>query len=252
MRLHHWILPKIAAVMAVLAVPAQLPQTAQDHPQPKQDPSPFTLATAKYNFLIASGFLCDPNHSGDCPAVAQAANGESIEISGAGTLSLAENSVTAAGTFTEKSSKGDTVTTGVWTATALASLQSYGLAPGALLRDYPQLRTFGAFTKGGSKVPTPIMASPMVNLMAGPLAAGGLAVIRIRMLPDAGSPRDALLRINCALGKVPEDASSDSVRVTIRDGLAYDSPVSGKAVFLVRRPVHELASKDPAAADPER
>jgi hypothetical protein len=92
----------------------------------------------------------------------------------------------------------------------------------------------------------------MVSLIAGPLAAGGLAVIRIRMLPDAGSPKDALLRINCARGKVPEDASSDSVRVTIADGLAYDSPVSGKAVFLLRRPVHELASRNSAAADAER
>ena len=251
MKLHQWMLPKIAGVMAVLAVPAQLPQAAQDHPQPKQDPSSFTLATADYNFLIASGFLCNPNHSGDCPAVAQAANGESVEISGAGTLSLAAHSVTASGSFTEKSPNGDIVTTGVWTATALVSFQSYGLAPGALLRDYPELRTIGAFAKGGSKTPGPIMASPMANLMAGPLAAGGLAMIRMRMLPDAGSPREALLRINCAKGKVPEDEQSDSVQLTITGGPAFENQVSGKAVFLLRRPMPELASKD-SAADAER
>lgn len=199
-----------------------------------------TLTTADYNFLIASGFLCDANHSGDCPAVAQAADGESIEISGAGTLSLTGHSVSAAGTFTEKLPSGDIVAMGVWTATALESFQSYGLAPGVLLRDYPQLRAFRAFTKAFTKSDLmargPMMGGPLMHVMGGPMAAKGLAVIRIRLLPDAGSPMEAVLRINCAKGKVPEGEQNDGVRLTVSGGPAFDSQVSGKTVFLLRRP----------------
>jgi hypothetical protein len=101
-----------------------------------------------------------------------------------------------------KSPDGYIVTTGVWTATGLQSFESYGIAPGALLRDYPQFRTFGAFSKGDFVKPGPMMAGPMASMMAGPLAgpiaAGGMAVIRIRLLPDAGSPADAVLQVNCA------------------------------------------------------
>lgn len=234
---------EVIAVIAMLVVPVQL-QQAQDQPEPKQNPPPFNLATADYNFLIASGFLCDPDHSHGCPAVAQAGGGESIEMSGAGTLSLAGNSVTGAGAFTEKSASGHIVATGVWTAIALVSFQSYGLAPGALLRDYPGLRAVGTFTKGDPRAPRPMMPGPMANWMFGPLATGGLAVIRIRMLPDAGTPTDAVLRVNCARGKVPEDEQSDGVRLTITGGPTFDQQVSGNTVFLLRRPEREVPGKN--------
>jgi hypothetical protein len=52
-------------------------------------PAPAEYSSASYNFLVASGFLCDPNDSTACPAVARTANGDSVEIRGAGTLSLA-------------------------------------------------------------------------------------------------------------------------------------------------------------------
>ena len=94
-----------------------------------------TLAAANYNLRIASAFLCDPSDSTTCPAAARAANGESIEISGAGTLSAASKSVTAAGAFTVKNPNGYILTIGVWTATGLVSFESYGIVPGALLRD---------------------------------------------------------------------------------------------------------------------
>ena len=52
---------------AALAFPAQLRLAAQDQPQQKQNPPAATPAgTANYNFLIASGFLCDPNDSAQC------------------------------------------------------------------------------------------------------------------------------------------------------------------------------------------
>ena len=231
---------KLVVVFAMLLVPVRLRLHAQD--QQKQGQPANATATANYNFLIASGFLCDPNDSTACPAVAKADSGETIEISGAGTLDLAGKSVAAAGAFTQKTPSGDIVTTGVWTATQLVSFESYGLDPGVLLRDYPQFRRLGLFVMAGPKMPGP-MAGPMAGLMAGPIAAGGVAVIHIRLLPDAGSPAEAILRVNCAKGKVPEDQPTDGVRLEITGGPAFDEPVSGRVVFLLQRPEPNFAWK---------
>jgi len=231
-----WSLVVIA--IAVLAIPVRLRLCAQD--QQKQGQPANT--TANYNFLIASGFLCDDSTA--CPAVAKADNGETIEITGAGTLGLANKSVTAAGAFTEKAANGGIVTTGVWTATQLVSFDSYGLDPGALLRDYPQFRRPGPFPMGRAMMP----GGPMAGLMAGPIAAGGVAVIRIRLLADAGSSGDGLLRVNCAKGKVPEDEQSDGVRLDITGGPAFDEQVSGRSVFLLQRSGPNYGWKRPAGS----
>jgi hypothetical protein len=250
--------------LAVLAIPAQLRLAAQDQPQPPQqvqqkaETPRFSPATANYNFLIASAFLCDPSDSTTCPAVARAANGETIEISGAGTLGTANKSVTAAGAFTVKSPNGYVVTTGVWTATGLVSFESYGIAPGVLLRDYPQFRSLGPFGMGGPTMPGAMvgpMASPMLGpmgfmagptgLFSGPLAAGGLALIRIRLLPDAGSPTDAVLQVNCAKGKVPEGRPGDGIRLAVTGGPEFDEQLGGRTVFLLRRPGPNFAWRQP-------
>ncbi len=231
----------VVTVVATLTMPAQLRLTAQEQPQQKQEQHTNTLATANYNFLIASGFLCDPNDSTPCPAVARAGDGETVEISGAGTLDVTRTSVAAAGAFTEKSPNGYVITTGVWTATGLVSFDSYGIAPAALLRDYPQFRALGALPMGK------MMPGPIASMMAGPIAAGGLGVIRIRLLPDAGSPTDAVLRVNCAKGKVPEGEQSDGVRLTITGGPVFDEQVSGRAVFLLQRPVANFPWRNSAA-----
>ena len=88
---------------------------------------------ANYTFLVASGFLCDPGDSATCPAVVKSANGDSYEMSGAGTFNTQSKSVTAAGTFTHKSSDGTVLETGVWIVSELVSFDSYGIVPGALL-----------------------------------------------------------------------------------------------------------------------
>jgi hypothetical protein len=246
MKGHQRILIAVIAVIAALASALHLRLSAQDQPQDRKDLPRDTAATANYNFLIASGFLCDPDHSDGCPAVARVAAGQTIEINGAGTLGLAGKSVTAAGAFTEKTPTGDIVSTGVWTATGLVSFESYGIAPRALLLEYPKLRTLGLFPMGKGMPP-----GPMAGLMAGPLAAGGLAVIRIRLVPDAGSPLDALLRVNCAKGKVPAEKQSDGVRLTITGGPVFDEEVSGRTVFLLQRPVPNFAWKNSPAAGVE-
>ncbi len=57
-----------------------------------------------------------------------------------GTLATQSKSVTAAGTYTRKSSSGTVLETGIWIASELVSFDSYGIAPGALMRGG---RTFG-------------------------------------------------------------------------------------------------------------
>jgi hypothetical protein len=215
----------LVAVLAASAVPVRLRLGAQEQQQPKEEKPRSTPAPAKYNFLIGSGLLCDADVSA-CPAVAAAANQETIEISGAGTLELPGKSITAAGAFVQKTPEGDIVATGVWTATELVSFESYGVAPSAMLLDHPTLRTPRTF-------PVNKMPAPLAAMMAGPMAAGGLAVIRIHLLPDAGSSSDAVLQVNCARGKVPEEAQNDGVRLTIAGGPAFDQQVAGRTVFLL-------------------
>ena len=94
-------------------------------------------SSANYTFLVASGFLCNPGDSGICPAVVKSANGDSYQMSGAGTFNAQSKSVKAAGTFTHKSSDGNVLETGVWIASELVSFVSYGIAPGALMRREP-------------------------------------------------------------------------------------------------------------------
>jgi hypothetical protein len=180
--------------------------------------------SACYNFLVGSGFICDPNDSSACTAVARAPNGESIELSGAGTLTLASKSITAAGAFTHKSSTGEILETGVWTATELLSFKSYGVAPGALMG---QIQKFKAFR------PLPIG----LGIMAGPMPAGGLALIRIRMLPDVVRPKEAILQVNCAKGKVPPNHQGEGVRLAIQEGgPKFDEKVNGRILFILTKP----------------
>src|SRR5208337_1923983 len=178
-----------------------------------------------YTFLVASGFLCDPDHSEACPAVAKDASGNTFEMSGAGTFSALDKSVTAAGTFARKSPSGTVLDTGIWLASAFVSFNSYGLAPGALQSANRALKS--------------MQTHPMMRMrtLIGPTAAGGLAVFRIRLLPLTGAPQNALLQLNCALGNVPPERSVEGIRLTLeRNGTEFSEEVSGRVMFLFMRP----------------
>jgi hypothetical protein len=64
-------------------------------------------------FLLASGFFCDPGDASACPATVKSNQGDSYEMSGAGTLELQGKSVRAAGSYTHRSSSGNVLETGV-------------------------------------------------------------------------------------------------------------------------------------------
>jgi hypothetical protein len=157
--LRSWIVAWTAGLALTVSV-AAIPATAQN-------------AGGDYILLIASGFLCDSSDSSSCPAVARSADGSSYEMSGAGTFNTKSTLVTAAGTFTHKSPNGNSLETGIWLANELVSFDSYGIAPAARMQAWS---AFGPPLPGPRRMPMPSSSMP----------AGGLAVMRIRLLPMWG------------------------------------------------------------------
>jgi len=191
--------------------------------------------SANYTLLVAAGFLCDSADSAGCPAVVQSANGDSYEVSGAGALTTPGKSVTATGTFTHKSSSGTVLETGVWIASELVSFDSYGIAPGALMRGGP---AFGPPLFGLKRMPMFSSSS---------MPAGGRAVLRIRLLPMWGPSKNATLQVNCALGKVPPEHQVEGITLAFEGGSPeFDEEVSGGTIFLLTRPGAGAAPKAPA------
>jgi hypothetical protein len=166
--------------------------------------------------------------------VVKSADGASYELSGAGTLAPQRKLVTAAGTYTQKSSGGDVLETGVWVASELVSFDSYGIAPGALMRE-------------GRALGPPQFGPMRMGMFSGPMAAGGRAVFRIRLLPVLGLAKNATLQVNCALGKVPDEHPTEGIRLAFEGpGTEFDEEISGRALFLLTRPGASAAAKAPA------
>src|SRR5271157_3687968 len=191
-------------------------------------------SSANYTFLLAAGFLCDSGDSSACPAVVKSAHGDSYEMAGAGTFTTQSKPVTAAGTFTHRSSDGLVLETGVWVASELVSFDSYGIAPGALMREG---RALGPSQFGPKRM----------RMFSGSMAAGGLAVFRIRLLPVRGVLKNATLEVNCAIGKVPPERQVEGIRLAFEGGSAeFNEEISGRALFLLARPGASGAAKAPA------
>jgi hypothetical protein len=181
------------------------------------------ISSANYTFVVASGFLCDSGDSGNCPAIAKSANGDRYEISGAGTFDPQNKSVKAAGTFNHKSTNGNVLETGVWTASDLISFDSYGTAPARFMHGGP---AFGGPQTGYKPLP----------MRSGPLATGGLAIFHVLLTPVSGTTKTAVLQVNWALGKVPDERQVEGVRLAFKGGGAtFDEEVGGSTLFLLTR-----------------
>jgi len=189
---------------------------------------------SSYAFLIGTGVLCDVGDSSACPAVVKSNDGSSFELAGAGVLDVKQKTVTAAGTFVHKSPDGNTVEAGIWTAKDLVTFQFYGFAPGALMH---APGTMGSMAFGLHQMPMAGMPGAQISpTMGGPVPAGGLAVLHIRLLPISGFARNATLQVNCALGKVPDEHPTEGIRLTFDRGQPFDQEVSGRTMFLSVRP----------------
>lgn len=152
--------------------------------------------SADFNYLAGSGPLCGLDPSA-CPDVARTVSGETIDIMGAGTLSIHTKSVNGGGTFIHKNSAGQVVASGVWTATQLESFNSYGTSPG-----FP------------------------------PNFVGGLALIRVHLISNSGESATAILQLNCSIGKAPKGHSEDFVRLAVDNGPNFNDGVSGFTLFV--------------------
>jgi hypothetical protein len=179
---------------------------------------------ANYVFLLASGFLCDPGDPGNCPAVAKSANGDTYEVSGAGTFDPRNKFVKATGTFNHKATNGTILETGVWLASELISFDSYGIAPTTLIQRGP------AFS-------TPQVVPKRPPMRPGSLPTGGLAIFRILLMAVSGTTKAAVLQVNCALGDVPSERSVEGIRLSLGQAKPeYSEELSGRVVFISMRP----------------
>ncbi|HXY00556.1 MAG TPA: hypothetical protein VEI54_06520 [Candidatus Limnocylindrales bacterium] len=178
----------------------------------------------EYILIVASGFLCEPGDTTKCPATAKSNQGDSYELSGAGTFDAQSKSAKAAGTFTHKSPNGNVLETGVWLAGELVSFDSYGAAPNALPR------------QGAGFGPRP-MAPRRTPLQLRPMPIGGLAVIRIRLVPIQGPATNAVLEVNCTLGEVPRERSVEGIRLKLeKNNAEYSEETGGRVMILALRP----------------
>lgn len=194
---------------------------------------------SEYTFLVASGFLCNAANAGVCPAVARSANGDAFEFSGAGMFNARDKSAKAFGVFNHRSANGELVETGVWSIDRLVSFESYGVAPAAMAQWGPAVGRpqFGPRRPGRT----------------GRMPSGGLAVFHIVLAPVSGVQRGAELKVNCALGMVPQERAVEGVGITIeKENVEYAAEAGGRVIFLLpahgaRVPVRN--ADDKAAAD---
>jgi hypothetical protein len=187
-------------------------------------------------FVVAASFLCDPGEASACPATAKSNQGDSYEMTGAGTIEVQSKSVRAAGTYAHRSHSGNVLETGVWLAGELLSFNSYGAAPNVLLRQ--------GLASDPALFPLKRWRWPVHS---GAVPTGGLAVLRIRLLPLQGPSRNAVLQVNCALGDVPRERSVEGIRLSIEGNASdFSEEGSGRVMFLATRPEVSVAVKAPA------
>ena len=188
---------------------------------------------ASYVFLIGSGSLCDVGDSGACPAVVKSEGGDTFEISGAGIFDPRQKTVMATGTFTHRSLDGNALETGIWVADELVSFDPYGASPSALMR-------------GDGALGPASFGSARSRMFATSMPAGGLAVLHIHLLPMRGAAKTATLQVNCALGRVPADQTTDGIRLGVDGGSEeFNAAISGRTLFVLTREQASPAPRKP-------
>ena len=153
---------------------------------------------ATYVYLIAAGPLCDLPVPSPCPAVTMASNGDTIEMSGSGTLSIHPKSVSGGGNFTHNFAGGDSVS-GTWTAKKLLSFNGYGCGGGGLPANF----------------------------------CGGLAVIQVELFVGDTHVADGTLQVDCLIGKFPAGAA-EGVRLAVQGGPNFNKEVSGLTLLILQ------------------
>lgn len=187
---------------------------------------------ANYIFLVASGFLCGDTRSDSCHAVARSVNGDSFEVSGAGSFRVQDKLANASGVFSHKSADGTLLEAGIWTAKDLISFESYGPAPAAL-------------TQFGPAVGHPHIGPRRIGSQAGRLPMGGIAALHIVLIPVSGETKIVTVQLNSALGVVPQERAIEGVRMKLDSGLEYVEEAGSRVMFLASTPEAKAPANSP-------
>jgi len=126
-----------------------------------------------------------------------AANGDTIDIRGEGTLGVHPKSVTGGGTFTHHLTAGGSIT-GTWTALKLLAFKDFGQDPSLGLP--PEFR-------------------------------GGHALILLQLEVGGTPVHTGILTIDCDLGSSPPGLP-EGVRLAVQGGLNFNHKVEGADIFV--------------------
>ncbi len=147
-----------------------------------------------YQYLLASGSLCDLEETA-CSDIAMAPNGDTIDISGEGTLNIHSKGVTGGGSFTHHTPVGPI--SGTWAANQLLGFHEFGC--------------------GGGPFPPNFCGGHV--LMSVTLSVGGTPV------------HNGTLEFDCVIGKPPA-GFEEGVRLAVRGGLNFNEKLSGDTLLI--------------------
>ena len=148
-------------------------------------------------WIIADGPICELFPE-ECPAIAMAANGDTLTVQGSGTLTPSPKSADGGGTFIHKNSDGEIFAEGTWTVTGLVTFKSYGTT----------------------------------DLGGGIIGEGGLALVKVHGVSSSGLEFDGIMRIDCLLGNPPAGADEGFRLVVQTFDLNFNMEEHGATLFL--------------------
>jgi hypothetical protein len=133
-----------------------------------------------------------------CPAIARADNGDTIAVNGTGTFNPATRVAAGGGSFIHRNAAGTVVGMGSWQAVRVLGFHSYG-----------------------------------TDVIDGALLEGGEVLLRVRLIAGGGAIQlDAILQIECEIGKVPPGAQ-EGIRLVVQAiDLNFNEEVQGLTVFI--------------------
>ena len=158
-------------------------------------------------YFAGSGPPCTVPAPAACPDVAVAPNGDSVAISGAGSITQPK-SATGSGTFVHRDAAGNIRGRGTWTASDLISFHFYGCGVDA-------------------------SGNPLPDFLC-----GGQALIAVHLVADGGFQTDGVLTVDCEIGpKVPGGAQPggavEGVTLLVPGIAHFNKSASGFTVFLL-------------------
>jgi hypothetical protein len=150
-------------------------------------------------------------------SVAQAANGDTVEINGEGTFTLQPKSVSGDGgavgaafgdfprTFTHRDAAGALLATGTWEPTGVLSYRSFG----------------------------PATPAQIANGGLPPGSEGGKLIMKVALFVDGRHAHDGILTVVCTeIGLPPNNVSEGSLLLVPDDGLNFNAVIHGESIFI--------------------